>query len=78
MLWFIKMSNAAVAQFQTKYEINPKFVQSLSKLVAYDSVLICDDSGSMRDLADSDMPSDGSSWMQLLFNVYCLMYICFF
>lgn len=42
----------SILQFQNKYEINPKWMTPLSKLVQYDSVLILDDSGSMRDLAD--------------------------
>lgn len=52
-------------QFQNKYEVNPKYLQSMSKLAAYDTVLICDDSGSMRDLADPDISSQFTRWDEL-------------
>jgi len=54
-----------ISQFEAKYEINPKFTASLTKLAAYDSVLILDDSGSMRDLADPDVNSQLTRWDEL-------------
>ena len=57
--------DANLLHFQNKYEVNPKFLASMSKLVAYDTVLICDDSGSMRDLADPDTGSSTTRWEEL-------------
>lgn len=54
-----------ISIFENKYEINPKFTQSLSKLAMYDSVLILDDSGSMNDLADPDVNSQTTRWEEL-------------
>ena len=41
-----------ISDFVAKYEINPKYIPSLSKLAQYSTVIICDDSGSMEDVAD--------------------------
>jgi hypothetical protein len=55
----------ALLEFQNRYEINPRWMQSLSKIVQYDSVLVLDDSGSMRDLADPDVSSQLTRWDEL-------------
>eukprot|EP01034_Spumella_vulgaris_P035548 gene35548-43827_t len=62
---FVNPPDVALLQFQNKYEINPKYLQSLSKLANYDSVIICDDSGSMRELADPDVGSATTRWGEL-------------
>lgn len=62
---FVNSPEVSLLQFQNKYEINPKYLQSLSRLANYDSVIICDDSGSMRDLADPDISSQSTRWDEL-------------
>ena len=51
--------------FQNKYEIHPKWLGSLEKLVHYDSVLVLDDSGSMNLPADPDVNYTFSRWEEL-------------
>ena len=38
---------AGIQRFEAQYEINPKYTPFLTKLPTYNTVMICDDSGSM-------------------------------
>jgi len=50
---------------RAKYEINPKYLPCLARIPMYESVLICDDSGSMREVADKDTMSPVTRWEEL-------------
>jgi hypothetical protein len=41
------MFEAGLLDFQMQYEINPKYLPYLRQLTQFDTVLVCDDSGSM-------------------------------
>ncbi len=60
---------AAVAAFASRYEVNPKFVPYLASLSGYTTVLVCDDSGSMRELADPDVNECMTRWDELKMTV---------
>jgi len=58
--------SAKLLQFRNRYEINPKYAAMLDKIVNYSSVIICDDSGSMNEIADPDTASRLTRWEELI------------
>src|SRR5689334_1690582 len=52
-------------EFMGRYEINQRYFSSLSKLNQYRSIIICDDSGSMSQIADPDTGSMIKRWDEL-------------
>jgi len=63
---------AALLQFAAQNEVNPVFMPVLRRLVAYDVVVICDDSGSMQAPADPNIPYV-SRWQELQQNMQLLL-----
>jgi len=55
----------ALLNFRNKYEINPKYAAMLQNITTYASVIICDDSGSMNELADPDTGGSVTRWVEL-------------
>jgi hypothetical protein len=55
----------ALINFRNKYEINPRYASMLQKITNYASVIICDDSGSMNEIADPDTGSQLTRWDEL-------------
>ena len=66
-------SVAEQERFFSKYEINRKFVPFLNKLSQYRTVLLCDDSGSMDDIADKDSTSNLTRWEELKNDVKIIL-----
>jgi len=56
---------ADLESFRAKYEIKPSYIPVLQKLALYRSILICDDSGSMNEVADPDSNSHITRWDEL-------------
>eukprot|EP00697_Spironema_sp_BW2_P014698 gnl/Spiro4/5226_TR2636_c0_g1_i1.p1 gnl/Spiro4/5226_TR2636_c0_g1~~gnl/Spiro4/5226_TR2636_c0_g1_i1.p1 ORF type:complete len:553 (+),score=163.42 gnl/Spiro4/5226_TR2636_c0_g1_i1:128-1660(+) len=48
-----------------KHDIRPQLLPALRKLVEFDVILVCDDSGSMLDAADPDTPQSLTRWGEL-------------
>ena len=51
--------------FRAKYEIKASHIPVLQNLIRYRAILICDDSGSMNELADNDTNSPITRWAEL-------------
>jgi hypothetical protein len=58
--------DASLAAFCMQYEIKPQYIQFLKKLVHYRTVFLCDDSGSMGELADPDTTTGITRWNELV------------
>lgn len=55
----------ALTNFRNKYEINPRYASMLQKITNYSTIIICDDSGSMNEIADPDTGSTLTRWDEL-------------
>lgn len=54
-----------VQQFRDQHEVNPNYLPLIYKLCNYTTILVCDDSGSMRELADPDVGGTVTRWEEL-------------